>query len=384
MKRGYLALLLAASLLTATEIVRGAEPADKLPVLFKIDWTRGNDLEWRYNGGALGIFGDKIVYATGFGRRVPDEIKKRDGYFDGYHKLLGVYDLPTRKWSFDHPPFPGIARAYTTTPINDGQNTLYVLGGQSYIAPHTFKDAYRLTFANDEWKWTQLPDMKRPGAMFAAAEIDGKLYAQGGTYYDHVAGWDATINNVGQRLEVFDQAAIDKGWVDLPPLPGTARSHQAVAAVGGKLYVLGGVQERSTPKADAWNVVDNWVFDPKAQSWKQLRDQPYPLESFSSVVFENRYILLIGGYGGRATIDAKGTVTHAALPDQGFTGRVLVYDTQTDTYGAGTPLPFPMGDTRVIWLERDKTLYFCTAEIDNSQRIPDVYLGTVQFTGDAK
>src|SRR4029077_498578 len=49
-----------------------------------------------------------------------------------------------------------------------------------------------------------------------------------------------SLKRLGARLLVIDTKDLKAGWTELPPCPGTPRSVHALAAVGGKLYVIGG------------------------------------------------------------------------------------------------------------------------------------------------
>lgn len=353
----------------------------QLPLKFEINWQNGVDLPWEYNAGSLGVYGDKVAFATGFGRNVPDSFKQVPGYYDGYHRLLAVYDQTTQTWSQETPLFPSLARAYTTTPVNGGEGGLFVLGGQSYQFPYTYRDAYHLALDGDNWRWDRLPDMKKPRAMFGAAQIGSVLYAQGGTVFDNTFGWDTTIDDVGSRFERLDLNNLDEGWASLPDLPGTKRSHQAVVEVRGKIYVLGGVIQTGGENTTAKQMVDNWRYDPATAAWTRLRDQPFPGESWSALVMEDRYVLMFGGFLGREVVDATGAVIQQQNPEVGFTDRVLVYDTLLDEYFDATPMPRLLADTRVVWLQDGETIYSLTAEVDGSQRIADAYIGHISHLG---
>ncbi|MDC0936145.1 hypothetical protein OAS39_07645 [Pirellulales bacterium] len=56
-------------------------------------------------------------------------------------------------------------RAYTTTPIDGGVHGVFLLGGQSYAAPHIFTDAYRLNRVNSLWDLQRLPDMLKKASL---------------------------------------------------------------------------------------------------------------------------------------------------------------------------------------------------------------------------
>jgi N-acetylneuraminic acid mutarotase len=157
---------------------------------------------------------------------------------------------------------------------------------------------------------------------------------------------------------VIDTRDLKAGWKELPPCPGTPRAVHALAAVGGKLYVIGGAgwhsarwaKEHPGPGGRAilgGTVVDNWRFDPRTAQWDRLPDTPIATGNFPSgaIVFANRWILLIGGYQYEFVLNPDdtyrapyGKVTKH-YPDKDYCSDVLVFDASTGTFGKADPLP---------------------------------------------
>jgi len=67
----------------------------RLPTTSSIEWTEEALFPWTYNGGVVGRIGERVVYIGGYGRRVPEELKQKPGYFDGYHRLPLPSDTET-------------------------------------------------------------------------------------------------------------------------------------------------------------------------------------------------------------------------------------------------------------------------------------------------
>ena len=78
------------------------------------------------------------------------------------------------------------------------------------------------------WRWTRGPDMPTARDALAAAAVGGKLYVVGG---------DKGHANYASILEVYDPSA--NRWTRGPDMP-TARGYLAAAEAGGKIYVIGG------------------------------------------------------------------------------------------------------------------------------------------------
>ncbi|MCG2725500.1 MAG: hypothetical protein L6420_04450, partial [Elusimicrobia bacterium] len=106
----------------------------------------------------------------------------------------------------------------------------------------------------------------------AAAAVGGKIYAIGG----HTAS---------NKNEEYDPAANE--WMTKADLP-TVRYHLAVAAVGGKIYAIGGYN--GTQK-------ENEEYDPIADTWDTKAVMPTARYRLSAAAVGGK-IYAIGGWGG--------------------------------------------------------------------------------------
>jgi len=340
-------------------------PQSRIDKMLEIRWEEGNPFPWTYNGGSVGRIGDYVVYMTGFGRRVPDELKSVDGYYDGYHRLLAAYHIPSQRWEQVRPLFPGKARAYGVYSVSDGVHA-YCVGGQSYEDPFCFRDVYR---------WERLPDLPCATAEAGCVLLNRTLYVFGGDHYAMEGphkGWDSTVENVGRRLHTLDLDEIEAGWRALKDCPGTPRSHHALAPAGGKLYALGGIFSH---QGKHWNCVDNWCYDPAKDDWSRVRDLPIPCGGWSSKTWKDRFILLFGGYWGREIRNPDGSTRPPYGCDSAsFSNSVLVYDATEDLFSEANPMPRAINDPRLVWLD-DHTVMNVTGEIPGGRRIPCVLVG---------
>ena len=100
-------------------------------------------------------------------------------------------------------------------------------------------------------------------------------------------------------------------------------------------------------EAGNFTVVDNWRYDPAADTWERLPDLPVASGNFPSgpVVFAERYVLLIGGYQYGKVMNPDGS-TRAVYgkptrhyPDNAMCSDVFVFDARAETFGRATPLP---------------------------------------------
>jgi N-acetylneuraminic acid mutarotase len=196
--------------------------------------------------------------------------------------------------------------------------------------------------------------------------LGSKIYISGGADYD-VSGDGAfftatdrtgAIKRLGARLLVIDTRDLEAGWKELPQCPGAHRAVHAMAAVGGKLYVIGGAgwhsakwaKEHPGPGGRAiigGTVVDNWCFDPRTAQWNRLPDTPIATGNFPSgaIVFDNRWIMLIGGYQYEFVLNPDDTYripfgkVSKHYPAKDYCSDVLVFDTATETFGRADSLP---------------------------------------------
>jgi hypothetical protein len=120
-------------------------------------------------------------------------------------------------------------------------------------------------------------------------------------------------------------------WSAAEPHP-FPRSEALGAAVGGKLYVIGGydLEDRSPSSVDrsprATPRVD--VFDGATGTWSARKPMPQPL-THTPVVVDGRDIWLVGGFEG----DSPG----------GAVTNTWRYETDNDRWTAGPPLPVARG-----------------------------------------
>ena len=125
-----------------------------------------------------------------------------------------------------------------------------------------------------------------------------------------------------------DQAAPGR-WTQLTPMP-TARQEVAVAAHGGRVWVIGGFGGSAEPVATVE------MYDPALDIWETRPPLPVPVHHAAAAVVGNR-LFVIGGYtGGRIRWTALDTV-YEFVP-----GR--------DTWEPRTAMPTPRGALAVAVL----------------------------------
>ncbi|GAA1246582.1 Kelch repeat-containing protein [Streptomyces javensis] len=133
--------------------------------------------------------------------------------------------------------------------------------------------------------WQPLaPIASGPRQEHSVTAIGGKVYVIGGIVADPAGGFSTT-----GRMEVYDTRR--DTWSKAAPLP-VAMNHANVAAVGGRIYVLGGLSGGA-----AWQALgDSFVYDPRTDRWTRLGSVPAGTERGSAAIgVHGTKILLAGG-----------------------------------------------------------------------------------------
>jgi hypothetical protein len=340
----------------------GAAPAALKPML-SIRWEKSADLPQGFQDSDGGVVDGTLITVAGFcsghqlskwagspfeGQRVPGKPEK---YPRGFLKKVWGLDLknPAGGWQ-ELPEFPGAARQELFASVVD--NRLYCWGGFSYSAPFCYRDGYCLSREAGRWHWQKMPSLPWAAASSGISAIGSRIFIVGGADYDHrsfhtQSERDGRVPRLGARLLAIDTRHLSLGWRELAPCPGTPRWVEATAAVGGKIYVIGGASGSDNATGAVCTIVDNWRYDPGNDRWQRLPDTPIATGNFPSgaIGYRDRYILLIGGYQYPKVLDWEGRSrpsfgqVRKHYPHDDYESDVLVYDTQTATFGTADPLP---------------------------------------------
>lgn len=184
---------------------------------------------------------------------------------------------------------------------------VYVIGGfGSTGEPVDIVEVYDP--ATDEWRnVAPLPiALHHP----AAAVVNGRLFVVGG-----YTGGRVRWTPLGTVFE-YDPAL--NSWRGRAAMP-TPRGGLAVAAVGGRLYALGGAADGVTNAHE--------VYDVAADRWTPANGMPTARDHLAAVGFEGR----VWAIGGRESF--LGTQY----------ANVEIYDPSTDSWRTGAPLPSARG-----------------------------------------
>ena len=155
--------------------------------------------------------------------------------------------------------------------------------------------------------WTRKPAMLMTRSEVAVAALDGKIYVVGGSVPGRLA------------LAVTEQYdPVRESWLERAPLP-RALSHVGLVAAGGLLYAIGGFASPTADHEDA--VAALYAYDPKSDSWRELAPMSAPRGSVGAVALGG----MIHAIGGRG-------------PDKRTVALHEIYDPATDRWRKAAPL----------------------------------------------
>ena len=205
------------------------------------------------------------------------------------------------------PPVPtGSWSAAPAMPVARAAHAVAVANGALYVLAGTGADGRPVLevdrFDGRAWR----PETQLPGHGLnapVAAAIGSRIYL--------IGGFDTTTNVPTTQVLVYDTSV--RQWSTAASLP-RPRGGLAAAVLDGRIHVIGGGNSEST-------VADHSVYDPAADRWSELAPLPRSLGSPAAVIHAGS-LYSIGGRSG--------------LEDFGMAWR---YDTLADRWIAATAIP---------------------------------------------
>lgn len=211
---------------------------------------------------------------------------------------------------------------------------VYAIGGteQEPDLPPVFVSSLNMMYDPARDAWQARAPLPHASTHVGVAALDGKLYAIGGF---------ANIVHMEPQDSAFVYDPQTDAWSALPGL-STPRGSVAVAAVGGKIHAFGGRESTQVVKvplppeqADLFEgdlfegfgtVTTHEVFDPATRRWSEAAPVPGPARDHVGIAVLGGKVHLFGG----RTADVVDNL-----------GRHDVYDPATDTWASAAPLPRP-------------------------------------------
>jgi hypothetical protein len=165
--------------------------------------------------------------------------------------------------------------------------------------------------------WTKMPPLPEPRSSFDAAVVGDAIYVAGG--WQMQGDGESVWHKTAYRLNLKGEPK----WETLPEPPFQRRA-LALAAHGGRLYAIGGMQQKGGPTTR----VD--IFDPQAKKWSQgpaLRGEPLTGFGSSSFATGGRlYVSAVDGSLQRLSKDGRSWESLKGLKTGRFFHRMLPLD----------------------------------------------------------
>ena len=203
--------------------------------------------------------------------------------------------------------------AKTPIPSSSDELDSAVLNGKVYVISTNFT-ASADTNSNYMYdpatnNWTEKTPMPYFQSDFALTTYQGQIYVIGG------------FVNIFPTATIQVYNPTTDSWSNSTELP-VAEGFLRAATVNGKTYVMGGA---FTGLAEPIPYGINEVYDPNSNTWNTLAKMPAPVIRFATTGVGDK-IYVMGGNNG-----------------QGFSNETQIYDTQTNTWSFGSPMPVTTG-----------------------------------------
>lgn len=191
-----------------------------------------------------------------------------------------AYDTVGDRWTAKAPLPVGLHHVG----IGAAGDRLYVIGGfrQSSIPGwHPVASVY--VYDPGEDRWREGAPMPTARGALSVTEMGGRLYAIGG------------LDDKGDTSAVEAYDPIGNTWTARAPLP-TPRDHLATATVAGRIYAIGGRQ--------ADNLAVTEMYDPSTDRWSRRADLPTARSGITAGVMDGM-IYVLGGESSSMTFSTN-------------------------------------------------------------------------------
>lgn len=261
-----------------------------------IQWTQKQSLPEAYRNANAIVCDGKVYFMGGYCESTP-EMFETSNY---------EYDPATNRWS-EKKDIPTGRSNFAMAEI---ENKIYVIGGDPFSPKNEVYDVITDS-------WNSLHPILTPRQHISCAVVDGKIYVAGGLMNAPGSSTPAkwSFDNITDKNEMYDP--LTDRWEEKAPMP-TKRHGAFMAAVNGKIYVIGGMGNEK----DIWRTLSTVeMYDPKTNKWETRKSLPAPRDGFSLSVINDK-IYVIGGFSVSETVSS-----------------VYVYDTKKDVWDTSSDFP---------------------------------------------
>ncbi len=251
---------------------------------------------------------------------------------------------------------------------------IYAVGGTNGVMHNNeYGDAYLQVYDIAQNKWSLSPLMKYPRMMLGVANAEGKIYAIGG-------GWSSYLS---KKIEVYDP--ILKTWTEKTDRP-KASSAFGTCAINGKIFTFGGTSVDGKHPG--------FIYDIASDTWTDMTEITVPSAGIA-FVHNNGKIYAMGGvnkdYNTIKTLqvydiasdkwELKSDMPHArfgatavaegnkiyvfggaVFPTNTATNNIQIYDISTDTWTENNLLPVSTQWSSAVKCSSNNKIYLMGGE----------------------
>lgn len=183
--------------------------------------------------------------------------------------------------------------------------------------------------------WQMAPPLPEPMGEIVGAVVQDRWYV--------IGGLDTQTHRPSGVVYLFDPP--NGRWSQKHSMPVPAH-HVAVAALNGRIYVMGGFvppessQQGAPSSAEAgWQPTNrSWVYDPNSDTWQELTPAPTPRGAGWAVALNNR-IYVIGGT--QSATHGNPAAPLSPQTPQRVLGTTEEYDPSTNHWRECAPMSTP-------------------------------------------
>ncbi len=251
---------------------------------------------------------------------------------------------------------------------------IYAVGGTNgAIHNNEYGDAYLQVYDIAQNKWSLGPLMKYPRMMLGVTQAEGKIYAIGG-------GWSSYLS---KKIEVYDP--ILKSWTEKKERP-KASSAFGTCAVNGKIFTFGGTSTDGK--------FTGYIYDIATDSWTEMTEISVPSVGIAYVQYNGK-IYAMGGvnkdyntiktvqvydiasdkwelksdmpqarFGATAVADGSKIYVFggAVFPSNTATNNIQIYDIANDTWTENNLLPVSTQWSSAVKCSSNNKIYLMGGE----------------------
>ncbi|MCA9073032.1 MAG: hypothetical protein KDA84_29120, partial [Planctomycetaceae bacterium] len=178
-----------------------------------------------------------------------------------------------------------------------------------------WSESHVACFDTAQGSWQSLAPLPEPRSSHDAIVLGDRIYVAGG--WQLMGGKDSEFHKTALML---DLSAESPQWQELPPPPFRRRA-LALGTLGGKVYVIGGMQDAGEPTTQVA------IFDPQTSEWSSGPSlNGSPMEGFGPAACSLDEALYVSTYAGnvqRLTEGAESWETVCQLKNPRFFHRML-------------------------------------------------------------